>query len=102
MVGIFKKLFGSSGETMAADAPPDAIYNDVEIRAMPREEGSGQFRIAGSLTKHVDGAPVTRQFVRADLVQGRDEAKKATLAKAHTIIDQNGSALWSGDLSNPV
>ncbi len=62
----------------------------------------GQWRIAGTLTKSKDGETISRRFIRADLVQNRDEAIKSSVAKAKMIIDQNGSFIWQGDENQPV
>lgn len=105
MAGFFKKLFGGSDEGEGANpasAEPNEVYKGVEIRANPVKESGGQWRIAGTVTKDVDGQPVTRQFVRADLVQDKSEAIVTCVNKAKLIIDQNGDGIWHGDLDRPV
>lgn len=105
MAGFFKKLFGGGNEVgngKSANADPDEIYKNVEIRAMPVKEAGGQWRIAGSLTKEIDGQTETRRFVRADLVQDKSEAVVTCVNKAKLIIDQNGERLWQGDPDQPV
>jgi len=105
MAGFFKKLFGGGDEGVGADpagAEPNEIYKGVEIRANPPKESGGQWRIAGTVTKQIDGQPVTRQFVRADLVQDKAEAIRTSVNKAKLIIDQNGDGIWQGDPNRPV
>lgn len=102
MVGFLKKLFGG-GDTAgvpAGDAEADETYKDVEIRVQPVNDGS-QWRVAGSLTKMIDGEPVTRRFMRADMLPSKEEARTVALSKAKLIIDQNGPMLWKGDISGP-
>ena len=104
MAGFLKRLFGGGGEAAddPADRAPDAEYKDVEIRANPIKEADGQWRIAGTLTKVIDGAPATRRFMRADLLASRDMAASSAIDKAKLIIDQNGPDLWRGDLDRPA
>jgi len=97
MSGFFKRLFGSPANQNEPPAgEPDEVYKDVEVFARPVKEG-GQWRIAGTLKRSVDGETVERRFLRADLLPDEGSAKSATLGKARLIIDQNGSSLWSGE-----
>ncbi len=106
MAGFLKRLFGGGdgGEaapSQAASGAPDEEYKGVEVRALPEKEG-GQWRVAGTLTR-VDGDDTqTRRFLRADLMQSRDQAVTASIEKARLIIDQNGEMLWQGDPDRPV
>ena len=104
MAGFLKRLFGGGGDAAddPADHAPDIEHKGVEIRAAPIKEADGQWRIAGTLTKTIDGAPVTRRFMRADLLASRDIAVSSAVDKAKLIIDQNGDQLWQGDLDRPV
>lgn len=105
MAGFFKKLFGGSDDSDGgnpASAEPNEVYKGVEIRANPAKESGGQWRIAGTLTKEIDGEAVTRQFVRADLVQDKADAILTSVNKAKLIIDQNGDGIWQGDPNRPV
>lgn len=105
MAGFLKRLLGG-GEGGDGDDPsaraPDAEYKGVEIRAAPIKEADGQWRLAGTLTKTVDGAMVTRRFLRADLLASKDMAVSSALDKARMIIDQNGDGLWTGDTDRPA
>ena len=103
MAGFFSRLFGGGGNAGdATPAEPDETYKDIEIRAMPQPDG-GQWRVGGQLTKVVDGAPITRRFMRADVMNSKEEAAVASIGKAKLIIDQNGDFLWKGDdLDKPV
>lgn len=97
MTGLFKRLFGQAANANEPSASePDEVYAGVELFARPVKEG-GQWRVAGSMRKEVDGTVVERKFVRADLMPDADSAKVATLGKARLIIDQNGDSLWRGE-----
>lgn len=105
MAGFFKKLFGGgdAGDgTNPSGGEPNEIYKGVEIRAIPVKESGGQWRIAGTLTKEIDGQATARQFVRADLVQDKADAILTSVNKAKLIIDQNGEGIWQGDPDRPV
>ena len=106
MAGFFKRLFGGgdaegTGETAVAPGAPDEEYKGVEIRAVPAKEG-GQWRVAGTLTRTSGEETEMRRFLRADLMQSRDQAVSASIEKARLIIDQNGEMLWQGDPDRPV
>jgi len=105
MAGFFKRLFGGGDGDQAqvetTPGAPDEEYKGIEIRAEPIKEG-GQWRIAGSLTRIKDGETLTRRFLRADLMDSRDQAVSASVEKARLIIDQNGDMLWQGDLDRPT
>ena len=104
MAGLLKRLFGGGDQKSSdpADQKPNEIYKHVEIRASPIKESGGQWRVAGTLTKSINGMTATRKFIRADLVQSQDEAIKASVNKAKMIVDQNGSGIWDGEENQPV
>lgn len=104
MAGFLKRLFGGGGAEAedASARAPDLEYKGVEVRATPVKEPDGQWRLAGTLTKMIEDAPVTRRFLRADLMPSKDQAVASALDKARLIIDQNGDHLWRGDMSRPV
>lgn len=104
MAGFLKRLFGGgdeAGNDPGAQAP-DEVYQGVEIRAAPIKEADGQWRLAGTLTREVDGTTITRRFLRADLLASKDMAVSSSLAKARLIIDENGDSLWTGDTDRPA
>lgn len=97
MTGFLKRLFGSpANQNEPPVGEPDEVYQGIEVFALPVKEG-GQWRIAGTLKRTVDGETVERRFMRADLLPDEASAKSATLGKARLIIDQNGASLWSGE-----
>nr|WP_306268110.1 HlyU family transcriptional regulator [Pararhizobium sp. IMCC3301] len=100
MAGFFKKLFGGGeGGSVAHEAEP---YEGCMIAPAPQNAG-GSWRVAGTITKELDGETYERSFVRADTFTGQDEAVKFTLVKGRQIIDQNGKSLFSdGVKSRPA
>ncbi len=93
MVSFLKKLFGGGGD--AAPAAPEVAesHKGFDIFATPRKEG-GQWRLAGRIEKDVGGERKAHDFVRADLFQDVDEAKRFAVMKAKMMIDQMGDRLF--------
>lgn len=108
MAGFFKKLFGGgdgggsaggSGGGSKYEAEP---YEECLIIPAPQNSG-GTWRIAGTITKEIDGETLERPFVRADTFNTVDDAVQFTLQKGRQIIDQNGKSLFSdGAASRPA
>jgi hypothetical protein len=95
-MSFLRKLFGGgSGEAKPAPAAAPVDHKGFAIVAAPMVEG-GQFRVAGSISKTIEGAERTHFFIRADVFTDRDEAIAATIRKAQLIIDQNGDRLFQG------
>ena len=92
MISFLSRLFGSGGDDKASKSEPIANepvhYKDCIITIAPQNEG-GQWRVAGSIARAVEGELITRQFIRADLCMSRDEAAEVSQRKGQQIIDQN-------------
>jgi len=104
MSSFIKKAFGwigggseSSDASAAAPAEPET-YKDCLIVAKPIREGS-QWRLAGSISREIEGERFERTFIRADLFGSEAEARSFTIRKAQQIIDQNGASLFRGGKS---
>lgn len=95
-MSFFSKLFGGGRGASPPPASPAAgeDYKGFVIRAAPRQE-QGQFLLAGSIEKTVDGVEKRHDFVRADRSPDRDEIAEMALAKARLMIDQQGDGLFS-------
>ena len=93
-MSFFKKLFGG-GDKVAATAKSEEPldYKGYAIAAAPMAE-NGQFRVAGLISKEIDGQVKVHKFIRADVFADRDEAIQATIRKAQLIIDQSGDAIF--------
>lgn len=68
-------------------------YEGFEIQAAPAGEAAG-WRVAGVISKVVDGEERSHQFVRADTCPDADSAAAMTLRKARQLIDEQGDALF--------
>jgi hypothetical protein len=93
-MSFLRKLFGGGDKTVAepqSEAPLD--YKGYAIVATPMPE-SGQFRVAGSISKDFSGGTKTHKFIRADVFADRDAAVQATIRKAQLIVDQSGDAMF--------
>ncbi len=86
-----KKIFGG-GEA----APAEGVlreYKGYLITAAPIKEG-GQFRLAGVISKEIDGVRKEHRFIRADLFTSKDETVQFAFMKGELIIDQSGDAIF--------
>ena len=66
---------------------------DCITRTEPLAEG-GQFRLAGRITKDVDGVLQTHRFIRSDLFANPADAERFMVQKTHTFIDQMGERMF--------
>ena len=86
-MALFSKLFGG-GKT--PEPAPSEPYKDFEITAVPQKESNG-WRISARIEK--DGQ--THTLIRADVIQDKDEADAASVAKAKQMIDEQGDRLFN-------
>lgn len=90
-MSIFKKLFGSGGA--AEPDTPAETYEGFQITPTPIAEGN-TYRVAATIEKEVDGEMRSHRLVRADTIQGLEEAQKACVRKAKQVIDEQGERLF--------
>ncbi|MFD0916335.1 HlyU family transcriptional regulator [Pseudahrensia aquimaris] len=97
-MSFLKKLFGGSKSSGATGswAEPDAQeeHEGYTIAAAPVSEG-GQFRLAGTISKEIDGEVKTHQLIRADMFPNKEEAVAFTFRKAKQVIKEQGDRLFS-------
>ncbi|MDP5084350.1 MAG: HlyU family transcriptional regulator [Yoonia sp.] len=86
-MALFSKLFGG-GKT--PEASPPETYKDFAIFAVPLKESDG-WRISARIEK--DGQTYT--LIRADVIQSKEQADAASIAKAKQMIDEQGDRLFS-------
>ena len=91
--GFLKRLFGSEGGGARTREAPPQQYNGYTIVASPRQEGGG-WRVAGTISREVDGETRTHEFVRADTGPDPEGAVNLTLSKAKRLIDEQGDRLF--------
>jgi hypothetical protein len=92
MFKFFRKLFSSRTAGGPQEAEP-VEYNGFTIVAAPRQTQGG-WTTEGTISKVVDGETQSQHFIRADCLMSRDEAVQFSVAKAHTIIDEQGERLF--------
>ncbi|MEO0637772.1 MAG: HlyU family transcriptional regulator [Pseudomonadota bacterium] len=91
-MSFFKKLFGGSDGAKATPKPVE-VYKDFSITPDPMQDGQ-QWRLAGFITKTVDGEEKRHHLIRADVFASADLAATAMVAKARLVIDEQGDGLF--------
>ncbi|SBS27516.1 Transcriptional activator HlyU [Marinomonas spartinae] len=95
-MGILSGLKGlfSGGDTAPEQQKEDAQeYKGFEIVPAPIKEGS-QFRVAAIISKGEGEDRKEHNFIRSDLIPGRDECIEITVRKTKLFIDQLGDNLF--------
>ena len=93
-MSFLKRLFGGGEKTPVEPKSEEPLdYKGYSIVAAPMAE-SGQFRVAGSISKDIGGEVKAHRFIRADVFAERDAAIQATIRKAQLIVDQSGDAIF--------
>lgn len=97
MIGKFlgRLLGGSDGSEESGEGGVVAseTYEDFEIHAAPVHEANG-WRVAGVISKTVDGEEKSHQFVRADTCADAGSAASMTIRKAKQLIDERGGDIF--------
>ena len=98
-MSFFKKLFGGGGGGGGDDgngggnAGETVEHEGFSITPNPQREG-GQFRLAGTISKEVDGETKTHHLIRADMFPSADECNAACIRKAKQVIKEQGNRLF--------
>ncbi len=92
---VLGKLFGKLGGSKAdAVQKGEAVEHDgYLITPVPRME-SGQYYIAGTISKTIDGETREHAFVRADTHGDFQTACDHTVQKARQIIKEQGDRIF--------
>lgn len=90
-MGLFSRLFGSSTATEPTVEPVE--YKSFLIYPNSETDGS-QFRIAGKLTKEINGELKEHRFIRSDVISSKANADELMVSKAKVLIDQLGDSLF--------
>ncbi|WP_116654937.1 HlyU family transcriptional regulator [Pelagibacterium sediminicola] len=95
-MSFLKSLFGLGSDKAPATPSVDAQeeHEGFVIKATLMKAG-GEFQIAGTIEKEIDGETKTYSFIRADKFSNKDDAAAATLGKGRQIIREQGAALFS-------
>ena len=88
---LFSALFKGQAAQIAAVTPTE--YAGYLIYPEPMAEG-GQYRLAGRITREIDGQLQTHHFIRSDLFTNPADAERFMVQKAHTFIDQMGERMF--------
>jgi hypothetical protein len=93
MFEFLKKLAGGGPRAPAHADPVD--YQGFRIVATPRQVPGG-WSTEGLIRKHLDGEEREVAFIRADTCMSREDAVRASEAKARKIIDERGDDIFDG------
>ncbi|NAX32684.1 transcriptional regulator [Vibrio sp. V37_P2S8PM304] len=91
-MGIFSRLFGGGQPKEPKQVEP-VEYKGFLIYQEAIAEG-GQYRIAGRITKEIDGEVKTHRFIRSDVLASESDANEFMLKKAQMFIDQMGDNIF--------
>ncbi len=92
-MGLFSRLFGGGKPEQKTEVEP-VEYKGFLIYQEALSE-SGQYRIAGRITKEVDGELKTHKFIRSDLLPSEADANEFMLKKAQMFVDQMGDSIFA-------
>ena len=93
-MSFLKKLFG--GGSAGGSTEPGAAtetYKDFRITPTPTKDG-GAYRVGALIEKDVDGETKRHTLIRADTLQGLEDAQAASLRKAKQVIDEQGERIF--------
>lgn len=90
-MGFFSSLF--SGKEKQAKHVEPVEYKEFLIYQQAIAE-SGQYRIAGRITKEIDGEIKEHRFIRSDVVSSEQDANDLMLNKAKMFIDQMNGKIF--------
>ena len=90
-MGLFSRLFGSSPKQ-------ELVIESIEYNSFliyPNSEADGsQFRIAGKVTKEINGELRDHRFIRSDVISSKNDADELMVRKAKMLIDQMGESIF--------
>ena len=88
-MSILKRLFGGGS---GPEVEPET-HKGFDIFAEPLKEPGG-FRVSARIEKDVDGERRIHRLIRADLCTSEDQCREISVAKAKTLIDEQGDAIF--------
>lgn len=95
-MSFWKRLFGFGGGSGASGSFENETreYEGHVIHAEPVKD-NGQWRLAGRITREIDGETKEHKYVRADLFSSREDAVNFAFQKGELIIRQMGKSLFT-------
>lgn len=95
-MSFLKSLFGR-GKAVTSSGPAAPVrseeYEGHLIEAAPFPEG-GQYQIAGTISREIDGVRREHRFIRADRGATIEDAAEMSIRKAKQIIEQTGDRMF--------
>ncbi len=88
-----KRLSETDAPSAGGKAAKIAEHKGFTIEARPYKEG-GQFQLAGTIVKEIDGVRREHKFIRSDRFAGLDEAAEFALVKGRQIVDERGDKVF--------
>lgn len=92
-MGFFSRFFGSSDKSKVVEQVEAVEYKGFLIYPESISE-SGQFRVAGRITKEIDDELKSHRFIRSDIISNKHDANELMLKKAQMFIDQMGQDIF--------
>ncbi len=94
-MSFWKSLFGGK----AGDVSLPKVLRQIEhkgftIEAAPYPEG-GQYQVAGTVSRTVDGVRQEHRFIRADRFASSEDAAEVALMKGRQLVDQQGERMFA-------
>lgn len=94
-MSFLKRLFGGGSDTSGSAPTVDGEeeYEGHLIKVTLMRSG-GEYQIAGTIEKEIDGELKVYKFVRADKFSDKDACVASTLSKGRQIISEQGKMLF--------
>jgi len=93
MLTFLRRLFSRGGGSGETRTQPGVEYRGYTVTPTPQKDAGG-WRVAGTISKEIDGQRKTHHFVRADVFPDREAVVAMTIEKAKRIIDEQGDRLF--------
>lgn len=93
MVTLLRRLFSRGSRSSETRTQPTVEYKGYTITPTP-EKDAGGWRVAGTISKEIDGKRNAHQFVRADVFPDREAVVAMTIEKAKRVIDEQRDRLF--------
>ena len=90
---FINRMFGGKTEPAETQAIASEQYIGFKIEAAPVNEANG-WRVAGRITREIDGTLQEHLFARADSCSDPKTAAELTLRKARQLIDEQGEKIF--------
>ncbi|OEF11115.1 HlyU family transcriptional regulator [Aliivibrio logei] len=91
-MGLFSRIFGSSSSKKEPTITPIEYHSFL---IYPNSEPDNeQFRIAGKITKEINGEIKEHRFIRSDVISSKTNADELMERKSKMLIDQMGDSIF--------